>query len=158
MKLPPEKIKSSIERYCISQDRSTHEVEQKLIKLGVLRQECEEWITHLKENRFIDNLRFATQMARGKLMSNKWGKFKIRQTLRQHRIDDEDIEQALSGLDETEYFNIMLKRAHSKMPELLRKHPDNAFNRKMHLNNYLRNAGFEDELFGAIWEQVDEEK
>ena len=154
MKLAPEKIKSTIERYCITQDRSAYEVEQKLIKIGVPRNECDEWIDHLMENRFIDNLRFATQMARGKLLSNKWGRFKIRQTLRQHRIDNQTIDEAFSKLDEKEYIDVMLNRARRKMPELHRKFPDHEFNRKMHLNNYLRNAGFEDELFPDVWEEV----
>ncbi len=157
MNIGDEKIRKEIERYCAIQDRSVRDIESKLIKLGVNRNDTEPWLVYLKKNRFLDEERFARNLAHGKLVSNRWGKIKIRQALRQHGISDYIITVTLDELDRDEYFETALKRASLKMPELRRRFSRDNYAMRSHLSNHMAQAGFENFMLEELWNRLQEE-
>ena len=53
------------------------EIAQKLNKLGILGDDMEGYISHLIDNNFLNEKRFAESYVRGKFNNNSWGRIKI---------------------------------------------------------------------------------
>jgi regulatory protein len=64
-------------------------------------------IRSLKENRFVDDRRYAGAYANDKLRFSKWGRLKIAIGLKHKQISQEVIDDVLSNLDEAEYNDIL---------------------------------------------------
>jgi len=58
-----------------------------------------EVLASLKENRYVDDLRYASAFARDKASLGGWGSFKIRQALQAKSIEDGVIDEALGSVD-----------------------------------------------------------
>ena len=93
-----------IKRYCEYQDRSEQEVRRKMVQLLIPEEERENLIQQLKEEKFIDDERFAESFIRGKINQKRWGRIKIRAELQQHGIAAALIGQKLTEADEGQYF------------------------------------------------------
>lgn len=85
----------NIRKYCAYQDRCTSEVCQKLSDFSLSEEELQVVLTHLREERFLDDLRYAHNFARGKFTYKGWGRQKIRHALRQKDLPAAYIEAAL---------------------------------------------------------------
>lgn len=89
--------------YCAYQDRSPKQIEDKLNKLKADKSDWPDFIEHLKVEKFLDEKRFAVSAARGRFYQKKWGKLKITQLLREHQINEQIIQQALSEIPKEDY-------------------------------------------------------
>ena len=74
--------------YCAYQERSQQEVRDKLYGYGLHHDEVEENLSELITQGYLNEERFAKAYAGGKFRIKGWGKRKILQGLKQHRISE----------------------------------------------------------------------
>ncbi len=94
-----------MEYYCAYQERCYKEVEEKLYSYAVTVSEKEAILTHLIEQNFVNEERFAQSFVRGKHNYKLWGKNRIINELKYRNISSRIIEIALKELPETTYLS-----------------------------------------------------
>lgn len=109
-----------IRRFCEYQDRSELEVKRKMAQLLVPAEEREALMERLKEERFVDDERFAESFIRGKVNQKRWGRIKLRAELQQHGINASIISEKLEEMDEDRYF----ENLHYLADKWRRENPD----------------------------------
>ncbi|HWK99451.1 MAG TPA: regulatory protein RecX [Parapedobacter sp.] len=142
-KLTPRQATSKAEAYCAYQERSQQEVRDKLYHWGLHREDVEEVIATLITDGFLNEERFALAYASGKFRMNGWGKYKIKQGLKQKAVSAPIIRAALRSLDEQEYRDKLLNLLQAKGRLEKEKHP---YKRKNKLTRYALGKGFESDL------------
>ena len=148
--LDVQEVIQKMERYCVYQDRCIQEIKQKMYQLKVAADLQETVLSHLIEENFLNEERFAEAFAHGKLFIKKWGKNKIRLQLHQKQIPARYIDRALELIDMEDYLQILQQVLEKKMA-LLPKLP--AFQLNQKLAQYAIQKGFEAEL---VWEKLKE--
>jgi regulatory protein len=98
-------IQKKMEYYCAYQERCYKEVEEKLNTYAVTSSEKEAILTHLIEQNYINEERFAQSFVRGKHNYKLWGKNRIINELKFRNISSKIIEIALKELPETTYLS-----------------------------------------------------
>lgn len=102
-------------RYCAYQERSSGDVVRKLYDWGLKAETDQAWVVEeLQKEQFLDDKRFAKVFAKGKLNQNRWGRVKIRFALKEKGVVDSFIEEALAGLPQESYLNILKQTAIEK--------------------------------------------
>ena len=109
-----------IRRYCEYQDRSEAEVRRKMAQLLVPAEEREGLMAQLKEERYVDDGRFAESFIRGKMNQKRWGRAKIRIELQQHGVSPSVISEKMAGMDEEKY----MENLHYLAEKWQRENPD----------------------------------
>ena len=106
-------ILSALEAQCARREYCTSDIRRKALE------RCEgdaemaaRIVDSLKENRFVDDSRYAAAFARDKASLTGWGPVKIRFALRAKGLSDEDIRAGLGEVDE--------KAAASRLEALVR--------------------------------------
>lgn len=140
-------IQVKIENYCVYQERSQQEVRDKLYSWGLHKNEVENAISHLIENNFLNEERFAIAYTQGKLRIKKWGRFKIKQGLKMKRVSEPLIKTALKTIDPDEYYE-NLKSVLDKKASLLKV--EDEWKRKNTLIQYGISRGYERDLIFEI--------
>lgn len=135
------------ESFCAYQERSQKEVRTKLLDWGVRGDELEEIIADLIVNNFLNEERFAKHYASGKFNIKKWGRIKIKQSLKLKGVPDKILQKALYSLDDDDYMKTLENLAVKKASLLNEPNP---LKRKMKLISYLQGKGFETDLILLI--------
>lgn len=130
-----------IKHYCAYQERCHQEVRDKLLSLGVWRNEVDEIISLLIEESYLNEERYARQFAGSKFRMKKWGRIKIRYELKQKQVSAYCIRMAISQIDEKDYFETFQKIAKEKWASL--RGEKNIFIKKRKLRDHLLQKGFE---------------
>lgn len=137
------------EAFCAYQERCSHEVLEKLKRLGAQEGEIILIINALIENNFLDDQRFAHAYAVGKLRIKHWGVNKIKQGLQLKKLDSALIKDALQKIyDEENYFGILQQIADRKWQELHKE--KNPWMRKQKLYRFLASRGFSYDEFSDL--------
>jgi regulatory protein len=139
--ISPEKALQKLKHYCGYQERTHYEVKQKLYSLGLSKKNAEQIILQLIEENYLNEERFATTFASGKLRIKGWGKIKITHELRQKKISEYCIRKALNSIDKIEYIQVFKRQADKKWRLLHRE--KNIFVKKSKWRSYLLQRGFE---------------
>lgn len=100
--------------YCSTAERCIQDVEKKIKAAGLSPEESEHIIARLLEEKFIDEQRFARYFVNDKLRFNKWGRIKIGYELQRKNIPAPVRQEALEGIDDTEYTSILLSLLKAK--------------------------------------------
>lgn len=98
-----------ISKFCVSRERSSHEVEEKLKSWSVEEEDINSLIHKLKEENLVNEKRYVAALVSDKFRSHHWGKKKIRQHLEYQNINKEIIDQALEEIPEQEYLTAAIK-------------------------------------------------
>ena len=137
------------EAFCAYQERSSHEVLEKLKRLGAQEGEVIQIINSLIENKFLDDERFAKAYAVGKLRIKHWGVNKIKQGLQLKRIERELINEAIQNMyNEENYLGILHDIAARKWQELHKE--KDPWMRKQKLFRFLASRGFNYDEFSDL--------
>ena len=139
--------------YCAYQERCESEVHQKLLDLGLRGNELEEVLVWLREEKFLNEKRFAVHFAGGKFRVKQWGKMKIAQALMQKRVPDRLIHEALEDIDWDEYQDTLFKLLEKKRNSLGLE--DEPFKLKKKLLNYASSKGYEPDVIWTIIREMD---
>lgn len=132
-----------MQSWCAYQERSQQDARDKLYELGMWTEAVENIIVQLIQDNFLNEERFACSFARGKFAIKKWGRVKIKQELKQKRVDDYCLKKAMKEIDETEYIKTLKKLIELKRNVI--KEP-NQIKLKYKLMNYALSKGYEKDL------------
>ncbi len=99
---------------CARSEQSTGEIRLKLGRKGIFGSRADAIISRLVADRFVDNARFARAFTADKVRFALWGRRKIRMALSAKGIGTVEITAAISGIDEKEYDNALMRAARSK--------------------------------------------
>ena len=78
-------------------------------------------ISRLKQEKFIDESRFARAFVNDKFRFNRWGKYKIRCELQRKGISEDVIDQALALLEAEAYNQVLMELLKAKMKSVKAK-------------------------------------
>ena len=135
--------KKKIEHYCAYQERCHKEVVEKLTSFGMLSQARDHIMTHLIQENYLNEERFAKSFARGKFRTKKWGKNRIVNELKYRNISRFNIQSALKEISESEYLTTLDALAKKRLGEIKETHPLKV---KRKLADYLLYRGWESDL------------
>lgn len=96
-------IKQKLVNYCVYQDRSHAEVEQKMKEFVLIPEAKDEILLYLIKENFLNEERFARSYTRGKFYIKKWGKNKIKMSLLQKGVSEKLIQKSFSEIDDRDY-------------------------------------------------------
>lgn len=141
-----------LQRYCAQAEHCHYEVQQKLRDWGVGRDDADEIILELIEDRFLNEGRFALAFVHDKFHLQQWGKTKIVQHLRQKRVSDNCIDEALEQIKPSHYAETIEQLARRKAAQL----PNGLhyLQRKQKIVAFLLQRGFEFEQIMPLLEQI----
>lgn len=112
-----EKLRLKMADLCSKSEQCEFDILTKLLR-KTTREHAEEIITFLKEQKFINDKRYAQSFANDKMRFSRWGRRKIAISLRAKRIIREYIESAIHTLLEEEYAESLTAAAMSKARSL----------------------------------------
>lgn len=141
--LTKEEALQKLRQYCVYQERSHSEVQQKLYEMGIRKQDHDEIISTLIEEDYLNEERFAKAFAGGKFRMKDWGRKKIYYALKEKKVSEYNIKQAMKEIDETEYFKNLKELADEKYESLK---DEQYLVRKKKTIDYLIQKGYEFDL------------
>ena len=120
MKKPitPDEALNKAAAYCTLCERCISEVSTKLTAWGVPHYERQKIIARLIEEKFIDEKRYCHAFVNDKVKFNRWGRIKITAALRDKRLSQEHIKEALEDIDEEVYIQALKETIDIKRREL----------------------------------------
>ena len=101
--IPLLEIQKKLESYCTYQERCHQEVSLKLKQLGVFGAPMDSVISHLIEQNYLNETRFAEHFVRGKFTIKNWGKKRLLKELKQRCISDWNIKNAMNKISDKDY-------------------------------------------------------
>jgi regulatory protein len=118
-------------------------VQQKLYDLGIRKQDHDEIISTLIEEDYLNEERFAKAFAGGKFRMKDWGRKKIYHALKEKRVSEYSIKQAMKEIDD-EAYKQNLKELVEEKYELLKG--EQFLVRKKKTIDYMLQKGYELDL------------
>lgn len=128
---------------CSRAEMSSHEILTRLERWGINSSDANRIIAQLRDDRYIDDSRFAAAYALDKMRYNHWGRVKIRLMLNTHRIDRDTIDDAISNIDEHEYLALLQQIVERRAATM--SHPL-GYNDRLKLLRHVASKGFEPQL------------
>lgn len=126
--------------YCTLCERCVSEVSSKLIAWGVSVTEQNKIIARLIDEKFIDEARYCRAFVNDKLRFNRWGRIKIIASLRDKRLPQEYISEAIANIDDDSYIEILKEVIAIKRKEFKGK---DDFTTRQKLIRHAASRGFE---------------
>ena len=111
--------------YCTLCERCISEVTAKLVAWGVSYGEQHRIIERLQQEGFINEKRYCRAFVNDKVRFNRWGRIKIQAALREKRLPQELVNEALGNIDEEQYTNALMEVVAAKRKELAGKKETN---------------------------------
>ena len=139
-----------LESYCAYQERCHKEVVGKLKEMRMVSTAIDHIITHLIQEGYLNEERFAKSFARGKFQIKKWGRNRIVNELKLRDISKFNITSALKEIPENEYLEALHQLAKKRVMEIKETH---TLKRKKKLADYLLYRGWESHL---VYEKIKE--
>lgn len=148
IKLTPAQAKEKIYSYCAYQERTHQEVKNKLYGYGLYRDDVDALLSHLIEEKFLNEERFAKTFVGGKFRIKEWGRLKIINALEFKGITSNCIRIGLKEIDEKDYLNTLKNILQKKIAA---SESDNPFEIRDKAGRYAISRGYEPEL---VWKEV----
>lgn len=98
-KIAPEQALSRLQRLCSRAEKCVADVRRKLSEWEFAPGEASKIIARLQGGGFVNEQRYAKAFVHDKIALSHWGVVKIRKALKDKKIDDEIIREALGGID-----------------------------------------------------------
>ena len=152
-----EKAKLKMADLCARSEQCEYDILQKLIKMRLPSAIRENIIRFLKDERFIDEERYARCFAKDKCRFSAWGPFKIRQALALKRIKGTTIAEALEAIDDKDWKEAIDKAATTKI-RLTKDFDAKDYESKMRLYKYLLSRGFTSKQISSALQRLQELK
>jgi regulatory protein len=141
--LTKEQALQKLRQYCAYQERSHSEVQQKLYELGIRKQDHDEILSTLIEEDYLNEERFAKAFAGGKFRMKDWGRKKIFYALKEKRVSEYSIKQAMKEIDEEDYWKNLKELVEEKYDTLK---DEQHLVRKKKTIDYMLQKGYEFDL------------
>jgi regulatory protein len=137
---------------CSRQEKCSSEIREKLIKSKLPEAHVEKVLQTLKKEGFIDESRYAGMFVRDKLRLNRWGRIKIRYMLAAKQIPEGIISEAINGIDDQNYLEILKEELVKKRRQIKDDHPHTVRNK---LARFGQQRGFESGLIFQLLDEMD---
>lgn len=135
------------QKTCAYQERSQQEIRNKLFEWGLKSNDVENIIVDLIQHGFINEERFAMQLALGKFRIKQWGKIKITRALKIHKISPYCIKKALQQISDDDYQAMLQKVLEKKYRQITGKLTPLKTRKLAH---YAVSKGYESEIVWKI--------
>lgn len=122
--ISPENAYLKLATLCARCEQAEGDLRRKLHDWGVASNDADAVITRLKQERYLDNERFARAYCRDKLRFNGWGRVKIAFMLKGKGIEPETIDTVLGEIDEEQYLQILDEALSTKLKTLKDKNSE----------------------------------
>lgn len=132
-----------LEGYCTYQDRCHKDVVSKLRVMRMIPEVIDHIVTHLIQENYLNEERFAKSFASGKFKIKNWGRVRITGELKQRNITRYNINIALKEIDDSTYLETFDALANKRLKAIKET---NIQNRKRKLADYLLYRGWESHL------------
>ena len=145
--IAPEKALIRCEELCARAERCEYELREKMHTWRIGGRDIDAIINSLITRRFLDNSRYARAFVRDKYRFARWGRRKIAMALKQKRIDDDIIDEALEEINQDEYMSILraiLKAKAARMERPL------SYDDRMKLFRFAISRGFESKHISTL--------
>lgn len=129
---------------CARCEQAEGDLRKKLSNWGITTGDANVIIERLKQERYLDNERYAHAYCRDKLRFNGWGRIKIAFMLKGKGIEQEYIDAALAEIDEERYTAILDEALAAKAKTLSGKSEEQ---KRASLLRFAASRGFEPALF-----------
>jgi regulatory protein len=136
---------------CCRAEKCTFEIQEKLKLWGLGESDIQAIINQLKEEKYIDDERFARAYAKDKFRFNRWGKQKIAFMLQSKRISHEIVEMAFEGIENEGYQEKLHQLLTEKAKTTKGKDP---FDRKNRLARFAMGRGFESGIIFRVLKEM----
>ena len=141
---------ATLAQHCSYRERSAAEVLQKMERMGIIEAERPALLDKLQQDGFQSESRFARAFSRDKVNLEEWGRIKIRQHLQQRGVEESQIQDAFTFIDEELY--------HANLSRILKRHAaglrgKSAFELRGRLLRFASGRGYETDL---IWNHIRE--
>ncbi len=143
--------RSKILKFCTYRERATKEVTNKLELLELDPKSIEILVKELKEEGFLDDLRFSKIFAGSKFRLKKWGKLKIKRELRLKDIPEDYILEGLAEIEGQAYLETLENLAYQKYRTVK---DANLYIKKNKVASFLVSKGYESELVWGILNKI----
>jgi regulatory protein len=98
-KIAPEQALQRLQRLCSRAEKCVADVRRKLSDWEFAPGEAAAIVVQLQAGGFVDEQRYAKAFVHDKITLSRWGTLKIHKALKNKKIDDEIIREALRGVD-----------------------------------------------------------
>ena len=149
--LSEQEVLHRVAAYCSASEHCIQEVEKKIESAGLSRAENERIIARLLQEKYIDENRYCRFFVNDKLRFNKWGRIKINYELQKKNIPSATRQEALDGIDEQEYSDILLALLKTKMKTVRGKDERDVY---LKLLRFAAGRGFESREAGRCLKQL----
>lgn len=145
-----EAMRLRIADLCARSEQCEFDLRRKMASAGMSAAQASEIIRFLREQKFIDDQRYAGAFARDKARFSGWGRNKIRMALLAKRIPESAIRNALESIDQQIYLLTMRRLGEAKAAKL---NLNIASDRAKFLR-YLLSRGYESSLACHLLEAI----
>jgi regulatory protein len=149
--LTPAQAMNRAAALCARSEQAPGDIREKLIKWGLTPTEARQVLRQLQEQGFLDERRFATAFVKDRFAFNGWGRIKIAYQLRQKRIPDEVIDEAMAVIDEDQYRARLTELLRAKWRSVKGREPRAAWAAMM---RFAASRGFETPIASECVKQV----
>lgn len=104
--------------YCALSEQCESGVRQKLISWGAASDEVEAIVARLRDDDYLNDVRYARVFGEGKLIGQRWGRQKVLYHMRTKHLSQEAIEAGMSVIDDETYFSILEEECAKKLHTL----------------------------------------
>ena len=139
-----EDARRKLELFCAYQERSHGEVMKKLKDMGMIPQASEVVLSHLIENDYLNEERFAKAFCSGKFNVKNWGRNRIKYELSKRGVSKYNVKIALGLISNENYLSKFNELSENKWAQL--SNIEDLQKRKRKLADYLLYRGWESEL------------
>ena len=130
------------QKFCSKQETCISGIRKKLDQWGINTAYHEKILNDLKEEKFIDETRYASLFVKEKFRLNQWGIIKIHQTMKAKQIPEYIINGAINEIPDDEYLRTLEKIMTQKLRNIK---AGNKFEQKGKLYRYAASKGYEND-------------
>jgi regulatory protein len=141
--------KAQLERarcWCATEERCESGVRDKLVAWGASAGDTDEIVAALREEGYLDEVRYARAYCESKVLHQHWGRQKVLYQLRLKRLPREAIEEGMAAVDEEQYMEMLKETVERKLRELSGKREEESgkldVTEKRKLMAFLASRGF----------------
>jgi regulatory protein len=128
---------------CSKGEKCSPEIKRKIIEWGLDKYDAEAVVEELKQEKYIDDERYARAYVRDKFRFNKWGRTKMYYYMKQKGLPDDVIQAGFEEIEEEVYIELLLKIMSEKAKSIKGK---SRFEKMGQIIRFAQNRGFEPEL------------
>jgi len=136
---------------CSRSEQCSPDIRKKLIAFGLNEKDAEEVLEQLRNEKFIDDERFAKAYVAEKFRINKWGKIKMRYYLINKGLGDDYIGPGLNEIEEEKYKSALIKTMKEKARKVKKK---SKYEKMGQIIRFAQSRGFEPELIHRYMDEV----